>query len=123
MGYILRNIASGSTISLSDNEWPALLDLALNQGWDPDGTTYDLLLELDLQSDDDCDIEYNTFIYITLNHRFLVWDGSYIEKENQIVSDDDAYYLMKAIENIPAQELIITFLKLGAFRISEEYNS
>ena len=116
MSYRLINISSGKHITLSDTEWPEILEKMRSAGWQPEGTQYDIRLELDLHSEED-DIEHNLFVYVTINHRFIEWDGNYMEKENQIITDDDAAYMKKALEGSPESGHIAEFFELGAFRI------
>lgn len=118
MSYKMVNTSTGDTIILSDTEWPELLEKAEAAGWHPEGTKYDIKLELDLNSYDDEDsVAENLFVYITLNHRFIEWNGSYVEKENQIVTSEDAYYMKKALEDEAIPEQIMKFLESGEFRI------
>lgn len=117
--YTLVNIASGGMITLADDEWLWLIETAFSAGWSPEGTTYDYWTQIDFLSEDD-DPVYNTFIYITTNHRCHSWSGSYIEKENQIVSDDDAHYMRLALQSVISRTDLLQFLAAGPFRIQSE---
>jgi hypothetical protein len=73
--------------------------------------------------DDACDAMadylYNLWMIFYVSREMFAWDGNYIEKKNQIVSESDAYYLMLALEKEWASpdRGFLDFLNSGAFRI------
>ncbi|MDY0361249.1 MAG: hypothetical protein RBR08_07340, partial [Desulforegulaceae bacterium] len=98
MNYHLESLISKEKFCLSEEQWINALEFAKNNGWDPAGTILDFENELDMLWDDSQSRMYNLWMVLTCHNSCHEWDGSYTEKQNQIVSDNDSYELMLSLE-------------------------
>jgi len=115
--YILISTNLNSAYFCEDNIWISILELAKSHGWQPKGSRYDISFELDENIADEDDDMMKLFTWVSLNSRFINWDGNYIEKENQIVTERDAFNLMNSLKNSFIDEKFMEFLMGGSFRI------
>lgn len=115
--YILINLNTNDGISCSNELWATILSTGRKYGWKPEGTVYDFIFELDDTFDEDDDALLQALTVIMINNRRLDWNGSYLEKENQIVTNSDAEALCLAIKNTGLDPDIILFIQQGSFRI------
>lgn len=115
--YILVNLYNDDGYVCSDDLWISLLDLAQSYGWKPKGTRYDFIHEMEECSEDNDDEMTSLFTLISINNRRLEWNGSYSEKENQIVRKSDAVNLYQALKITGIDPELLSFIKQGSFRI------
>lgn len=117
MSYILLQIDSGKSIELVEEYWREILTTGEREGWEPEGTAFDFIFQLDEAIDEGDDEMHRLFNYILCNNDFITWNGSYTEKENQIISESDAYCLFQAIEDVIDDEALHAILREGNLRI------
>lgn len=117
MKYTLLQIDSGNSIHIDDDYWHKILETARKEGWEPEGTQFDLMFELDEAFNDDDNEPYRLFQYVMKNNDYNEWDGNYTDRENQIISEPDAYYLFQAIEGIIDDPPLHEMLMKGNIRI------
>jgi hypothetical protein len=112
----------GNTINLmtSPKKWNRLLTMARANGWKPRGTILDVEFQLNLELSY-CE-EPDTVNLDALRKQVGVkckrWEGGYLTPEYQIVTDDDAKNIRKAMEGTDADPDLLLFLSQGAFRIA-----
>lgn len=119
MAYTFLNITTMQTFACDDEEWRAYLERARAAGWEEEGTAFDFECEVDDAYDPMVDYLYNLLLIFYVSRDMLEWDGNYIDKKNQVVSDSDAYCLMQALEagwSSPDRGFL-DFLNSGPFRI------
>lgn len=120
MSYLLQSLNDLERLIIPDDEWIYLLDSARKSGWSPEGTVYDFWQQIDYYCDDDDDLMHNTYMFINTIDRNLKWDGNYIEKENQILTDDDVYYFRKSLAGVCRSLDVLNFFEKGSFRIVKD---
>ena len=120
MRYILVNIDSGEPFFCEGEGWPSMLASARERGWEPEGTRYDFFRGLEDHFDEGDDEMGRLFTLIQVNDRLLGWDGNYLDKENQVVTEDDAWNLRSALRLTPVKDDILRFLGKGSFRIAAD---
>lgn len=122
MAYVLENETQRHILTCEKKLWHRAIAAARAAGWEPEGTRYDYTFEVDRVFDPMVDYLYNLWMIFHVNREFHEWDGGYGEKNNQIVSESDAYYFMKALEKAGGDEYqsLIEFLQGGSFRICGE---
>ena len=97
--------------------WLAILETAKKLGWKPEGTRYDLLYQIDELYEEGADAMYNMFIVVQVSQWYNSWDRNYTDRENQIVTGEDAKYMRLNLENSGVNPRFLDFLAKGAFRI------
>jgi len=117
MPYLLTSVNENVTCKCDDPYWVRVIDLAREEGWQPDGTMYNFDSRVDELTDEMYDPLYNLFFVVMCFNEIWQWEGSYTEKENQIVTDEDAYYLRLALQGTGTDEELMRFLEKGSFRI------
>jgi len=117
MKYTLLQIESGESLTLDEEQWLTILETAQKEGWDPEGTRFDLFFEMDEAFEEDDDELYRLFSYLTLNSDYVEWDGNYTDRANQVISETDAYYLFKATEDVIDTPPLFSLLAKGSIRI------
>jgi hypothetical protein len=117
MGYELVNLKSGEIYSCCDELWRRVLEEAGDNSWEAEGTTIDFYFELEMTLDEMYSDDWNMLLMCYAHMKRINWDGNYIEKENQLVSDSDAKGLLRAITGLDADPALIAFLARGCFRI------
>lgn len=117
MSYVFTSIHENTTCTREDRYWVRLLDTARDEGWQPDGTLYDFDFQVDDLTDELYDPAYNLFFVVMCFNEIWQWDGSYTEKENQVVTDEDAHYLRLALQGAWDDEELMCFFEKGSFRI------
>jgi hypothetical protein len=57
-----------------------------------------------------------------LAREMFEWNGNYVDRRNQVVSESDAYELMRALEKTWASNdrSLLDFLNNGSFRICSD---
>jgi hypothetical protein len=122
MAYTLQNLDTRQMFTCDDDQWLHYLETARANGWDEEGTRYDFEYEVDETYDSMVDYLYNLWMILHLSREMFEWNGNYVEKRSQVVSESDAYYLKQALENIWVSEdrSILEFLDRGSFRICRE---
>ncbi len=117
MFYLLQNVETDEFFSCSDGEWITALEVAKENYWEPDGTTFDVACCIN----DDCehvdDLMAVYFAMIIIRSEFLEWNGNYTDKRNQVVMYEDAVYLAQALDGTEVNPDLIDFMRKGSFRI------
>ena len=74
--------------------WPAIMQLAVRYGWDPEGTTVRDLTEDEIRDNNISEAEVS-------RHQTFVkdWCGEYSSNDGQIVSSEDGAAFAKALED------------------------
>jgi hypothetical protein len=121
MGYRLENMTTRQSIACTDERWRLLIETARANGWDEEGTRYDLTYELEESYDPMVDYLYNLWMIFHLSREMFDWDGNYIDKKGQVVSESDAYNLMQTLrETADADDgALLVFFNSGSFRICD----
>lgn len=121
MEIIIRNIQTRRAFTCGEEEWARLLDAARANGWEEEGSKYDFEYQMDEYTDTHYDYLYNLWMIFYTSREWHEWNGSYLEAKNQIVSESDAYFLMKALEKVEGVGSdLLAFLSEGSFRICDE---
>jgi len=121
MAIIIRNMQTHRAFTCAKEEWASLLDAARAHGWEEEGSKYDFEYQMDEYTDTHYDYLYNLWMIFYASREWHEWNGSYLEAKNQIVSESDAYFLMKALEKVEGVGSdLLAFLSEGSFRICDE---
>ena len=118
----LNEDAQGDGVNYVTNheEWQAVLTTARANGWRPQGTIldYEFQYQLERASYEDIDQNFHTIIDQQIKDKCGRWSGGYLNPEYQVVTDDDARGLRKALQRAGAPLDLLIFLSHGAFRIA-----
>ncbi len=116
MTYLFMNIETEECFYCEESLWKSTLEIAKSEGWEPDGTYYDINSQYE---DGDFDDDFNRalFCYCVHTAEMHAWDGNFIERRDQIVSYVDSMYLVKALEGMGVDASLVAFLDKGSFRI------
>lgn len=117
MGYALVNYRTGEIHSCSDGCWKRVIEEAKSNFWDAEGTRIDFYFELENSLDEMYSDDWNMLLMCYAHMKRIGWDGNYIEKENQLVSETDADGLRRAIMDLDIDPSLPEFLEKGGFRI------
>lgn len=120
MSYHFINIDTGEYFYCDDHLWVSAIETAKKNGWDPYGTIYDLEYGIDDQCEfleDEAEILFTVIFTLKENSE---WDGSYTDKRNQIVDNDDSVYLTEALERTDTDPELVEFINKGSFRICSD---
>jgi len=117
MNYLLIGTDSNIKYICSTEYWLALLNIARENGWKPEGTYYDLQNRLDECREDILCSMTRMFSFICINNEYIEWDGNYTDMKGQVVSEVDAYQMMLSIEGYIQDRSLSDLLSAGAFRI------
>ena len=116
MTYHFVNIETCECYFCEESLWINTLEVAKDEGWEPDGTYYDINSQYeDLDYDDDSNRAIYCFCAYTVEMR--EWNGSFTDCKDQIVSYIDSMYLVKALEGMGTDVSLVSFLEKGSFRI------
>ena len=112
----------GNTVNLmtTPEKWNRLLTMARANGWKPGGTILDVEFQLNLElswCEEPDTINLNP-LRKQVEERCKRWQGGYLSPEYQIVTDEDAKDIRKAMEETDADADLLLFLSYGAFRIA-----
>ena len=119
MAYRLLHIDSGTSLTLTEEYWHEILKKAEDSGWEPEGTLFDLDFVLDESLEESTGSAGRLYASIVSHNELREWNGSYTEKENQIITESDAYYMFQALEEVTEDPLLFELLCLGALRICD----
>jgi len=122
MAYTLQNLDTRQMFTCGDDQWLRYLETARANGWNEEGTRYDFAYEVDETYDSMVDYLYNLWMIFHLSREMFEWNGNYVEKRSQVVSESDAYYLKMALEKtwVSDDRDLLEFLDCGTFRICRE---
>lgn len=120
MEYHLEQLYSKEKFSISQSKWLKALNFAKDMGWHPAGTVLEFEKELDDLWDEDQSRMYNLWMVLMSQNACTQWEGSYTEKENQIITDTDSYELMLSLEMSEEFVDLAGFIGGTAFRILKE---
>ena len=103
------------------NEWQHILATAHANGWKPLGTIMDYEFQYELLASQCEDLDFDKHLLIDQYVKDICvrWRGGYLTPEYQIVTDEDARGLRKALQRASGPIELILFLSHGAFRIAE----
>ena len=120
MSYHLLNIETSEYYFCDDQVWLSAIDIAKENYWDCEGTSFDIMYEADEQCFNSNN-EMSYFYAMTIaKDKSSQWDGNYTEKRNQVLSYQDTYYLAMSLEGTGIEAELIEFIKKGSFRICSE---
>ncbi|MGE4518754.1 MAG: hypothetical protein AB7E04_04530 [Desulfobacteraceae bacterium] len=117
MNYHLESLISKEKFIISKEKWLKALEFARQNGWTPAGTALDFDTELDILWNDDQDRLYNLWMVLASHNACHEWEGSYTEKEDQIVLPEDSYELMLSLEMSDEFMELASFIAGVSFRI------
>jgi len=102
------------------NKWQYILATARANGWNPLGTILDYEFQYQLLASqfEELDFDKHTLLDQFVTDKCGRWKGGYLTPEHQIVSDDDATELRRALQRARESIELILFLSHGAFRIA-----
>jgi hypothetical protein len=122
MAYTLRNLNTHQAFTCGADQWLTHLETARTNGWNGEGTSYDFAYEVDETYDTMVDYLYNLWMICCLAREMFEWNGNYVDRRNQVVSESDAYELMRALEKTWASNdrSLLDFLNNGSFRICSD---
>ena len=114
--------ARGESINHVTNhrEWQLILATARANGWKPLGTIldYEFQYQLEVSQFEELNFDMHTLIDQYVRDKCGRWKGGYLTPEYQIVTDEDARGLRKALQRASAPIELLLFLSYGAFRIA-----
>jgi hypothetical protein len=117
----INDNAHGESINHITNhrEWQLILATARANGWKPLGTILDYEFQYQLEVSQCKELNFDMHILIDeyVKDRCGRWKG-YLTPENQIVIDEDARGLRKALQRASAPIELLLSLSYGAFRIA-----
>jgi hypothetical protein len=101
-------------------EWQLILATARANGWKPLGTIldYEFQYQIEASSCEELNFDRHTLIDRHVKDKCGRWKGGYLAPEYQIVTDEDARGLRKALQRADAPLSLLLFLSYGAFRIA-----
>ena len=101
-------------------EWQHIVVTARANGWKPMGTILDYEFQYQLEASQCADLTVDKHILIDqyVTDRCGRWKGGYLAPEYQIVVDEDARGLRRALQKASASLDLLIFLSHGAFRIA-----
>jgi hypothetical protein len=104
----------------SYGEWQHILATARANGWRPLGTILDYEFQYQLVASQCEEFDFDKHILLDqfVTDKCGRWKGGYLSPDHQIVTDEDARGLRKALQRACASIEIILFLSHGAFRIA-----
>ena len=114
--------AQGEPINYSTTygEWQHILATARANGWKPLGTMLDYEFQYQLVASEYEELDFDKHILLDqfVRDKCGRWKGGYLTPEYQIVIDQDARGLRKALQRAVAPIDLLLFLSHGAFRIA-----
>ena len=117
----LNLTAQGEPINYSTTygEWQHILATARANGWKPLGTMLDYEFQYQLEASEYEELDFDKHILLDqfVRDKCGRWKGGYLTPEYQIVIDEDARGIRKALERTTAPLDLLLFLSYGAFRI------
>jgi len=118
----INDNARGESINHVTNhrEWQLILATARANGWKPLGTVldYEFQYQLVVSQFEELDFDKHILLDQFIRDKCGRWKGGYLTPEYQIVTDEDARGLRKALQRASASIELILFLSYGAFRIA-----
>lgn len=114
--------AQGEAINYSTTyrEWQRILATARANGWKPLGTIldYEFQYQLIVSEYEEMDFDKHILLGQFIKDKCGRWKGGYLTPEYQIVIDEDARGIRKALERTTTPLDLLVFLSYGAFRIA-----
>lgn len=120
MGYRLKNTVTGEIYYCTDCFWENIIKTARENGWVPKGTRLSLENEIEDSFDEIYGKMYNMFLVLAAHARCLEWDGNYTDRQNQIVSGEDASSMIEDLVNMDVDPGFLDFISKGAFEIGSD---
>lgn len=102
------------------DQWQRILTTARANGWKPQGTIldYEFQYQVEVSHYEDLDQEGLAVIERQVQDKCRGWQGGYLTPEYQMVTNEDAMGLRKALLRARGPVELILFLSCGAFRIA-----
>ncbi len=119
MAYVFASLDGARRVECGDSEWHSVLETARGRDWEPEGTTIDYEFQVEEVWDDKNDYTWNLMLAFQAHMMALGWNGSYTEKENQVISESDAYALYLSLDRTSADGALLELLSAGAVRICD----
>jgi hypothetical protein len=120
MAYTLKNTVNGETYRCEDSFWLDIIKKAIESGWLPQGTKLSLENEIESTCDEMYGKMYNLYLVLAAHARCLEWDGNYTDKENQIVSTEDASNMLEELIYLGINPDFLDFIAKGSFEIGSD---
>lgn len=117
MPYVFASLDGTRRVECGENEWRKALETARARDWDPEGTRIDFQFQVNEVWDDGFDYTWNLKRMLEVHMMATGWDGNYTEKENQIISESDAYALYCSLDETLVSPALLELLGGGAVRI------
>ena len=104
---------------ISQDVWLDILSRARDNGWRPKGTILDFDFQYNYATSafEELDEDMKNRMADDIESRCRDWPGGYATGEFQLVTEDDAAVLVRALETVDVPRDLRNFLMLGAFRI------
>lgn len=102
------------------SEWQYILATARANGWKPSGTILDYEFQYQLIASEHKEIDFDIHLLVDqfVTDKCGRWTGGYLTPQYQIVTDEDAREIKKALERTSTPLDLLLFLSYGAFRIA-----
>lgn len=117
MVYVFTSLDGTKHAECGEEEWRNALDSARERDWEPEGTRIDFQFQVEEVWDDRFDYTWNLKRMLEVHMMAMGWDGNYTEKENQIISESDAYALYCSLDETLVSRALLELLGGGAVRI------
>lgn len=117
MAYVFSSLDASRKVECGDSDWHSILEIARGRDWEPEGTTMDFQYLVDDLWDEDSDYSLNLKLMLEAHMMALGWRGGYTEKENQVISESDAYALYLSLDGTSVDGALLELLGSGAVRI------
>lgn len=117
MAYVFASLDGLKRVECGEEEWRKALEEAGSLGWSPEGTRFDFQYQVEEIWDGGLDYAWNLLRMVETHMMALGWNGNYTEKENQIISESDAYELSLYIDSAIVGQELLDLLGEGAVRI------
>jgi hypothetical protein len=117
MTYVFASLDGRKRAECGEKEWKAALDSARARGMEAGRNEIDFQFQVDEVWDDRFDYTWNLKLMLEVHMMATGWDGNYTEKENQIISESDAYALFCSLDETLVSRALLELLAGGAVRI------
>lgn len=117
MAYVFASLDGMRHVECGENEWLKAIDAALSRDWEPEGTKIDVHYQVEELWEEYLDYTWNLMRMCEVHMMAITWEGSYTEKEDQIISESDAYALYCTLDETLVSRALLDLLAGGAVRI------
>jgi len=120
MAYHFVNTDTGEYFYCDDQVWLHALETARSNGWQPEGTRYDLIYSIDDEMEPSDGIMEYYYSSMIAYHEFQYWDGNYTDRCNQVMELEDTMDMLDALEGTDVDRELFDFIDKGGFRICSQ---